>query len=574
MEPPRPAVVTGGPSARAPDGAAPMPEFVRVAATSDLADGEMRQVSAGGTEVLLSRVDGAFHACTAFCTHYGAPLATGVLDGTTVVCPWHHAEFDVASGALCQPPALDALRTFHVKVEGDGVWVAVPDDADAHGKGVPYHVSDGQEPDMAGRSADADGRVFLLLGAGAAAQACAEELRVQGYRGRVVMVTSETHAPYDRTALSKGYLAGSTGDDALRLRDGAFYEAHGIETWTDRTVTALDPEARTVTFKNGETAAYDAALVATGGTPRRLDIPGADLDGVMLLRSWHDAEALATRAARATAVAVIGTSFIGMESAAHLNDDGREVTVIGRDETPFEGVLGAEVGAVFQQAAQDNGVAFRLGADVQRIETVHSDPEGGRTRLRVVLADGEPVVADLVVMGVGVSPATGFLKGEGFRRDDGGLVVDETMRAVPGLFAAGDVAAFPGPNGERVRIEHWRLAQQHGRTAARNMIVDADPTAVPDRFDGVPYFWSGQNGLSLRYVGHAEDWDEVVVDGSLADRQFVAAYVADGAVKAIAAVGRDKDAAAFQRLMARGETPTPGDLRSGADLQGLLHEAG
>ena len=548
-----------------------MPDFVRVAAVSDLADGEMRQVSAGGTDVLLARVDGEFHACTAFCTHYGAPLATGVLDGTTVVCPWHHAEFDVASGALCQPPALDALRTFPVRVDGDAVMVQVPDDADAHGKGVDYRESDGAKPEMTGLGADEDDRLFLILGAGAAGQACAEELRASGYRGRVALVTRETHTPYDRTKLSKGYLAGDAGDDALRLRDGSFYEAHGIETWTDRTVTAVDPDARTVSFEGGTDETYDAALVATGGVPRRLDLPGADLDGVLLLRSWADAREIVKRAGGARAVAVVGTSFIGMESAAHLNADDRDVTVIGRDSTPFETVLGAEVGAVFQRAAQDNGIAFRLGADVQRIETVIPEPDnGGPRRLRVVLAEGEPVEADLVVMGVGVTPATDFLEGAPFRRDDGGLVVDETLRAAPGLFAAGDVAAFPGPDGETVRIEHWRLAQQHGRTAARNMLVDADPTALPHRFDGVPYFWSGQNGLSLRYVGHAEDWDEVVVDGSLDERQFLAAYVKDGRVLAVAAVGRDKDAAAIQRLMARGETPTPDDIRSGADLQARL----
>ena len=547
-----------------------MPDFVRVAATSDLADGEMRQVSAGGTDVLLARVDGRFHACTAFCTHYGAPLATGVLDGTTVVCPWHHAEFDVASGALCQPPALDALRTFPVRVDGDSVMVRVPDDADAHGRGVDYRESDGRPPEMADASPDADGRLFLLIGAGAAAQACAEELRARGYRGRLAMVTRETHAPYDRTKLSKGYLAGDAGDDALRLRDGAFYDARGIETWTDRTVTALDPDARTVSFENAEDVTYDAALVATGGRPRRLDLPGADLDGVLLLRSWHDAQTLVERAQGAASVAVIGTSFIGMESAANLNSDERQVTVIGQDDTPFETVLGAEVGAVFQRAAQDKGIAFRLGADVQRIETVASDPDGGTPRrLRVVLGEGEPVEADLVVMGVGVTPATEFLEGADFRRDDGGIVVDQTLRAVPGLFAAGDVAAFPGAHGA-VRIEHWRLAQQHGRTAARNMMVDADPTAVPHAFDGVPFFWSGQNGLSLRYVGHAQEWDEVVVDGSLDERQFVAAYVSGGEVRALAAVGRDQDAAAFHRLMARGETPTPDDIRSGTDLQARL----
>jgi NADPH-dependent 2,4-dienoyl-CoA reductase/sulfur reductase-like enzyme/nitrite reductase/ring-hydroxylating ferredoxin subunit len=548
-----------------------MPDFVRVAATADLADGEMRQVSADGTEVLLSRVDGAFHACTAFCTHYGAPLATGVLDGTTVVCPWHHATFDVASGALCEPPAPDALRTFEVRVEGDDVLVRVPADADAHGKGIAYRESDGVHPDMVDVDTTADDRLVLLLGAGAAGEACAEALRQHGYRGRLVMVTKETRAPYDRTALSKGYLSGGAGDDALRLRDGAFFDAHGIELWTDRTVTALDPDTRTVSFESGDPVTYDAALVATGGTPRRLPIPGATLDGVLVLRSWADAQALVARVGKASSVAVIGASFIGMEAASALVGRGLEVTVIGQEATPFEGILGAEVGQVFREAAEAKGVAFRLGATVERIETAFADADAGTPRrLRVGLSDGA-VEADVVVLGVGVRPATGFLDGAPFLRDDGGIEVDETLRAAPGLFAAGDVAAFPDARlGRRVRIEHWRLAQQHGRAAAVNLLAEGDPTLRPVAFDAVPFFWTGQFGVSLRYVGHTEGWDEIIVDGSLADRSFVAAYVEGGQVRALAAVGRDKDAAAFHRLMARGAVPTPEEMRAGVDLQARL----
>ncbi len=552
-----------------------MPDFVRVASTADLADGEMQQVQAGGTDVLLSRVDGTFHACTAFCTHYGAPLATGVLDGTTVVCPWHHAVFDVASGALCEPPALDALRTFEVRVDGDDVLVRVPDDADEHGKGAAYHESDGETPSMAAVDADADDRLFVLVGAGAAAEACAEALREKGYRGRLVMATTETRPPYDRTALSKGYLGGGTGDDALRLRDGAFYESHGIEVWTDRTVTDLDPGARTVTFEQGDPVTYDAALVATGGVPRRLPVQGADLDGVMLLRSWHDAQALVDRVGDAKAVAIVGASFIGMEAASSLVGRGLDVTVIGREDVPFEDILGADVGRVFRDAAQAKGVAFRLGADVQRIETVHSDPDtGAPRRLRVVL-DGDAVEADVVLLGVGVTPATDFLEGEDVRRDDGGITVDGRLQAAPGLFAAGDVAVFPDVRlGRSVRIEHWRLAQQHGRAAAHNMLAEGDPTLTPDDFDRVPFFWTGQFGISLRYVGHAEDWDEVIVDGSLDDRDFVAAYVEGGAVRALAAVGRDQEAAAFHRLLARGQAPSPDAFRGGVDLQATLRDAG
>ena len=540
-----------------------MPDFVRVAATSDLADGEMRQVSAGGTAVLLARVDGQFHACTAFCTHYGAPLETGVLSGRMVLCPWHHAAFDVTTGDLEEPPALDALRSFEVKVDGDDVLVRAPSDADAHGKGVSYRMSDGRVREMSGLDKGEDGRLFLILGAGAAAQTAAEELRASGYKGRLVMVTREHRPPYDRTKLSKDYLSGDAGDAALLLREGAFYERHGIEVWTERTVTALDAKERTVTFDNRDPVTYDVCLVATGGEPRRLNIEGRDLPGVHVLRSWREAKTIVDKAKGATSAVVIGASFIGMEAAANLNARGLKVTVIGREAVPFEAVLGPDVGAVFQASAEEKGVRFRLGAGVDRIRQKDEC-------LRVIVGANRNDV-DLVVMGVGVTPATGFLNGASFRRDDGGLVTDATLKVADGLYAAGDVAAFPyAPTGQRVRIEHWRLAQQHGRIAARNMLGETDPTLSPLPFEGVPFFWTGQFGLSLRYVGHAEDWDEVVIDGSLEDRQFLAAYVSGGEVRAVAAVGRDKDAAAVHFLMSQGRPPSPDDIRDGVDLQARL----
>lgn len=535
-----------------------MPDFVRVAALSDLADGDMTQVDADGIAVLLSRVEGEVHATTAFCPHYGAPLATGVLRGSTVVCPWHHAAFDVCSGALEEPPSLDGLRTFPVRIDGDDILVQVPDDADAHGKGIDYHESDGAEPDMVAR-ARADGRLALIIGAGAAGQAAAEALRATGYPGRIALVTPETHPPYDRTKLSKGYLAGDAGDDALRLRDADFYERHGLEVWTDREVTALDPDSRTAKLSNGDTIRYDACLVATGGTPRRLAIDGADRDDVHLLRSWDDARTITSRAQTAERAVVIGGSFIGMEAASSLTARGVAVTVVDRADVPLAGALGDAVGRAFQEAAEAKGVTFQLGADLDRIER-----DGHQLSVR--LADGTALPADLVVMGVGVTPATDFLAGAPFRRDDGGLETDASLRLAPGLFAAGDVAAFPlswagkTRSGERVRIEHWRLAQQHGRHAGQNLFADE-----PGPFTGVPFFWTGQFGISLRYVGHAEGWDEVVIDGSLEDRDAAVYYLSDDRAVAAAFVGRDKAAASFNLLLAESGPPSADAVRGGFD---------
>lgn len=537
-------------------------DFVRVASTSDLTDGEMRQVDADGTAVLLSRVDGRFHACTAHCPHYGAPLETGVLTGTTVVCPWHHAAFDVCSGALEEPPALDALRSFQVRVDGDDVLVRVPDDADAHGKGIAYRESDGEEPDSVATAGAT--QTVLIVGGGAAAEAAAEELRRHDYAGRLVMVTPETRAPYDRTKLSKAYLAGGAGDDALPLRDGGFYERLGIEVWTDRTITGLDPAKRTAQFEEGEPLAYDACLVATGGTPRSLPIEGASLEGVHVLRSWEDAQRIVDAAEDAKRVVVIGSSFIGMEVASSLASREISVHVIGRESVPFEGVLGEEVGRRFQQAAEEQGATFHLGASVQRIETAARELERG---LAVVIGGDEEtaIEGDLVVLGVGVTPATEFLEGHPFRREDGALMTDATLALADRLYAAGDVAAYPEARLRSVvRIEHWRLAQQHGRHAAQS-IARALAGDAPEAFENVPFFWTGHWGLNLRYVGHAEDWDEAVVHGDLAEKDAAVYYLQDGRALAGAFIGRDRAAAAFEWLLREGRIPTADEVRGGFD---------
>ena len=520
-----------------------MPEAL-VASVHDLADGEMMTVTVGDTDVLLSRVDGAFHACSAHCTHYGAPLADGVLHGRTVTCPWHHAQFDVTDGSLRDAPALDALRRYRARVEGEDVFVSVPDDAEETPEGASYRESGGHPPAMADRDADVEPQTFVIVGGGAAGEVAVETLREAGFEGRIVLVTKEEVTPYDRTQLSKGYLGGKAGDDALPLRDDDFYERHGIELLRGHTVTKLDADAKTIHFDGAEPLKYDRVLVATGGTPRRLDVPGGDLDGVFTLRLWSDAERIVSRAENAERVVVIGSSFIGMEAAANLTGRGLDVTVISQDEVPFEAVLGPEVGGFFQRLHEANGVTFRLGRGVKKIER-------GDDGLTVTTDDGASVDADFVLVGIGVTPVTDFLQGVTKDEDDGGVIVDAHLAAGDDVFAAGDIAHFPDPRtGERVRIEHWRLAQQHGRVAAQNMAGQAV------RYDGVPFFWSGQFGTSLRYVGHAEDWDEVFIDGSLDEKRFIAYYLRGDEVLAAAGVGRDRAMAALHALMLAGETPT------------------
>lgn len=527
-----------------------MPEY-RVASILDLSDDEMKQVTVGGTDILLSRIDGAFYACGAHCTHYGAPLADGVLHDGCVVCPWHHARFDVRTGALADPPALDALPRYAVRVEGDDVFVTVPDEAEQTPEGAAYRESGGAPPSPVDEGAD--GRLFAIVGAGAAGGIAAETLRAAGFRGRIVLITQEAERPYDRTALSKGLLGGEVGDEALPLRDDEFYRQRGIEVMTARSVARLDARAREIHFIDGEPLRYDCALVATGGAPRRLSVSGADADGVYTLRSHADARHIVRAAKAGQRAVVIGSSFIGMETAAHLRQRGLAVTVVSKDRMPFEAVLGQAVGRLLQQEHEAHGVRFHLGAEVERIETA----EGG---LRVVLQQGGVAEGDLVVVGIGVTPAAGFLEGVERHERDGGVLVDRQLRATEGLWAAGDIAHFPSPQtGDRIRVEHWRVAQQHGRVAAYGM---AGREAT---YDGVPFFWSGQFDVRPRYLGHADAWDDVVVDGDLDAKDFIAYYVQDGRVLAACGVGRDRAMAALHALMLAGEAPSAAAVRGGFD---------
>lgn len=521
---------------------------VTVATAGELTDGEMKQVSADGTDILLARVKGKYHAVGALCTHYGAPLAEGVLSGERIVCPWHHACFNAATGDLEEPPALDALPCYGVRAEDENIIVSLPDES-----------ADRRTPLMTRRDASADGRLFVIVGGGAAGYAAAQTLREDGFRGRVCLITREDRAPYDRPNLSKDYLQGHAEAAWMPLRPDDFYEEHGVELVCKKEVTRVDARAKTITFEGGETIGYDALLVATGAAPRRLNIPGGDLKNVHLLRSFADADSLIESAKSSARAVVAGASFIGMEAAAALAARGLEVTVVAPSAEPFASTLGPEVGALFRRLHEEHGVKFKLGSMVYRIE--------GTSRVEaVVLEGGERIETDVVVVGVGVRPATSFLAGVSLH-EDGGVNVDSHLRAADGLYAAGDIARFPDARtGERVRIEHWRTAQQQGRVAAHNMAGRATP------FDAVPFFWTRQFDAGLLYVGHASRWDEIVYQGDVAGRDFIAFYVRDGRVSAAAGMNRDREMAIVEELFRLDRLPSPAQLREGAyELRLLLN---
>jgi NADPH-dependent 2,4-dienoyl-CoA reductase/sulfur reductase-like enzyme/nitrite reductase/ring-hydroxylating ferredoxin subunit len=523
-----------------------MPEAA-VCSVDALTNGEMRQVQVGETDVLLARVDGRYYAVHGHCTHYGAPLANGALSDGIVVCPWHHACFHLPTGDQVEPPGIDSLPRFDVREDDGDVIVHVPEDA-----------ASTRTPEMTRRNPD-DDRTFVVLGAGSAGAYAVEALRAAGYEGRLIMVTNENHLPYDRPNCSKAFLAGEAEEEWMFLRSADFYDERDIERWTGRTVTAVDAAAQALSFDDGETMTYDALLLCTGGRPRTLDVPGSNLNGIHTLRSYADSKALRDAAQDAEHTVVVGASFIGMEVAQSVRTLGTPVTVVAPDSIPFERILGDRIGSALHALHEDNDVAFQLGQTVDRFEG-----HDGAVR-QVILDDGTTLDADLVVTGIGVTPATDFVQGVD-KAADGAIVVDEHLQAADGLFAAGDIAQFPDwRTGAPTRIEHWRLAGQHGRLAGRNMAGARQP------FRSVPFFWTRHFGTSFQYIGHASSWDEILYDGDPAEQSFIAYFIEDGRAKAVAGAGRGQELAAIQHLMRQDRMPAADELRTGSvDLVGRL----
>jgi NADPH-dependent 2,4-dienoyl-CoA reductase/sulfur reductase-like enzyme/nitrite reductase/ring-hydroxylating ferredoxin subunit len=518
----------------------------KVARIHDLEDGDMREVVVGQTKILLVRLKGKFYAIGGECTHYGGPLAEGALSGRQVICPWHQAVFDAMNGDLKEPPALDAEPCYTVRLEGNDIIVTVP--AKPENRRTPAMV----------RRDPADGRTLVILGAGAAGNAAAETLRQDGFTGHVVMITREMRLPYDRPNLSKGYLSGDAGPEALPWRDAEFYRDHDIEVMLGQRVTRVEAPLRTLTFADGATFAYDALLLAPGGVARQLEIPGAQWPNVFTLRSADDADAIIAAALPGSRVVVAGTGFIGMEAAAALTKRGLAVTVVGRSPIPLLRQLGPEIGGMLMQAQAEQGVAFRLGRTPVRLE-------GDGRVTAVVLDDGETLAADLVVVGLGIKPATRILQGVQLNAD-GSVTTDRRLQVAAGLYAAGDVARFPHwLDGSPIRVEHWRLAAQHGRVAAHNM------AGRPTEFAEVPFFWSEQFDLFLQYVGYAAAWDELIIHGDLAGRNFLGYYVTGNRVMAAAGLQRDRHLAALAALLRLNRLPAPEELRRNPEFDPGAH---
>lgn len=510
-----------------------------VARAADLQDGQMKAVTANEKKILIARVAGQFYALGAECPHYGAPLEEGLLCADRLICPWHKSCFRVTDGALLEPPALDGLPRYPVRVGDRQVFVTIPEPA----PGPPTPVT---------HPHGSDRRRFVILGAGGAGVAAAEALRFAGYEGRIDMISRESELPYDRPNLSKGYLSAKSKIEELALRSANFYQRQRIERIT-ALVTQVNVEQRQILFDDRPPLSYDGLLLATGAEPRRLEAPGTDLGNVFLLRTEANAEHILSASPPGSHAVIVGSSFIGLEVASCFVARKIPVTIIAREQTPFAKQFGPEVGRAFQRLHEKNGVEFRLNSEVERFE-------GAGVVREVVLRSGERLRADVVVVGIGVRPVTGFIRGVQIR-EDGGVIVDRHLRAAPDVYAAGDLAVFPEAHSQRpVRIEHWRVAEQLGRVAAANMAGRAEP------YDGVPYFWTEQLGTAIEYLGHAEKWDEIILQGDLDKPEFLAFYVENGRVTAAAGSGRERDMAALHELMRLNRVPQPQEIRRGVDL--------
>ena len=484
------------------------PDFTQGVASSAVAEGAMLLGHAQGEPVILIRHGDALFATGATCTHYGAPLADGLLVNDTIRCPWHHACFSLRTGEALRAPALNPVACWRVEQQGDRVFVR-------------EKIDSAERRPLRG-AAGLPGSI-VIVGGGAAGNAAAEMLRREGYDARITMLSADDSLPCDRPNLSKGYLAGSAPAEWNLLRSPEFYEEHDIDLKLNARVAAIDVAGRQVQLLDGSRHAYDALLLATGAEPVKLEIAGADLPHVHYLRTLADSRALVARAVASRRAVVIGASFIGLEVAASLRARNVDVHVVAPETCPMERILGSDVGNFLRRLHEAHGVTFHLGTTAAAI-----------TERSVTLKSGEDLPADFVVIGIGVRPAIALAAGAGLAIDRGVTVDEYLQTSVPGIFAAGDIARWPDPfTGERIRVEHWVVAERQGQTAARNML------GRRERFDAVPFFWTEQYDFSLAYVGHAERWDTAEIEGDLEARDCTVTYRRDGGKLAAALVHRD-----------------------------------
>ncbi|CAA7266910.1 unnamed protein product [Cyclocybe aegerita] len=522
---------------------------------AELKDGQMKEVAFEEGKVLLSRLGDEVHATSAFCTHYGAPLAKGILtsDGR-VVCPWHGACFNVCSGDIEDAPAPMALHSFQTQVKDGKIYVTA-------NTTITLKNNMSRQATLLSTGVNSTGKGVVIVGGGSGTFHAVESLREHGYAGPITILTKESHTPIDRTKLSKALLTDAAKIEwrtpaDLKIKYGTNIRL-GVEA------TSVDIENKVVTIDNGkDTLGYDKLILAPGGTPRRLPIEGAQLENVYTFRSIEDSKKVDTAAQAGKRLVVIGSSFISMELVATLSKRKlASIDVIGLEEFPFEVVLGKAVGAGIKKYHESQGIKFHMSSKVEKFIPQEENPNlaGG------VVVNGVTLPCDFVVMGVGVAPATQFLKGSGLELErDGGIRVNKYLRVVSGkdqknVYAIGDIAKYPQPDGTESRIEHWNVAGNHGRSVGSTIAGKAQP------FVKIPVFWSAQ-GQQLRYCGVGVGYEDVIIKGDPDELKFVAYYVKADKIVAVASMQNDPVVAKASELLRLGLMPSPDEIKAGKDL--------
>jgi NADPH-dependent 2,4-dienoyl-CoA reductase/sulfur reductase-like enzyme/nitrite reductase/ring-hydroxylating ferredoxin subunit len=477
--------------------------------------------------VLVQTQDGP-RAVGAACTHYGGPLGEGLCVAAEIRCPWHHAAFDLDTGEAVGAPALNPIPTYDIGVREGRIYVTGPTEKTAEVGPVPPQLPDS----------------VVIVGSGAAGAAAAEKLRAHGYEGPISLVGEEP--PIDRPNVSKDYLAGTAPEEWMPLRSPAFYSDAGINLITGRRVGSIDRETRTVLMADGEELSYGALLLATGAEPRRLPVFGADHPHVHYLRTLADGKAIIAALDTDTRALVVGAGFIGLEVAASLRHREVDVTVVAPDAIPLARLIGETLGRFVADLHREQGVELRLGVGVSGIGHDH-----------VELDDGTLLPADLVVVGIGVIPRTGLAEVAGLTVDNGVVVDDRLRTSDPNIWASGDVARYPGPDGNPVRVEHWVLAERQGQTAARNILGHDVSFTEP------PFFWSQHYDVPINVTGHLDDWDEEVVVGDAHQRDVIVGYRKAGRITAVASIYRDRDSLRAEHALATGDQQSLTSLLGG-----------
>src|SRR5690348_27830 len=498
------------------------PDLTQGVALSDFADSRLLG-HVGDEEVLLVQSGGEIFAIGAHCTHYHGPLAEGIVADGGVRCPWHHACFDLRTGAAVRAPALSPVDCWKVEQRDGRIFVR-----EKREQAAPRPPAAKDQPSR-----------IVIVGGGASGFAAAEMLRRRGFGGSIVMLSNDQAGPVDRPNLSKDYLAGSAPEDWIPLRPDSYYAENGIDLQLKTEVAGIDAKAREVALAGGKKLGYDRLLLATGAEPVRLPIPGSQQPPIHTLRSLADSRTIIDAAKSAKRALVIGASFIGLEVAASLRTRGLDVVVVAPEARPMERVLGPQMGDFVRKLHEEHGVQFRLQDTVAGIE--------GR---RATLKSGGTLETDLVIVGVGVRPRLTLAEQAGLTIDRGVKVNEFLETNAPGIFAAGDIARWPDPHsGTAIRVEHWVVAERQGQTAALGML------GQNERYDAVPFFWSQHYDVPINYIGHAEQWGEIAIDGDIAAKDCLLRYKKSGRVLAVASIYRDADNLKAELAMERGQTP-------------------